>query len=334
MRILILGGTRFVGRHLTEAALAAGHQVTLFHRGRTNPDLFPEAEHLLGDRGRALSPLKGRRWDAVLDVNGYIPRQVRASARLLADAVERYVFISTLSVYADFSAPRIGEDAPLKEPQPGDEEAEEIPPRGYGRLKALCERFVEEAVPGRALIVRPCIIVGPWDHTDRFTYWVERTARGGEVLAPGRPERPVELIDARDLAAWVVRMAERAATGTYNAAGPREVLTMREMLETCREATGTIGGNARITWVADDFLAERGVRLPFWQPGDSGLVDNRRAVSQGLTFRPLAETARDVHAWVAGNPAGGGSYRDPYRTPYDFPPEREAELLREWHARG
>jgi 2'-hydroxyisoflavone reductase len=327
VRLLILGGTRFVGRHLTEAALAAGHQVTLFNRGQTNPDLFPEAEHLQGDRGSDLSVLEGRRWDVVLDVNGYLPKQVRASVRLLADAVEHYVFISTISAYADWKTPGMREDAPLKEPQPGDEEAEEIPPGGgYGRLKALCERAVEEAFPGRALVVRPCVIVGPWDHTGRFTYWVERTARGGEVLAPGRPERPVELIDSRDLAAWVVRMAERGATGTYNAAGPGDLLTMREMLETCREATG---GGARFTWVPDDFLAERDVGLPFWYPEQRvgyDLVDNRRAVSQGLAFRLLAETVRDVHAWAAADPEE--------RDSYDFPAEREAGLLREWRGRG
>lgn len=330
MRLLILGGTRFVGRHLTATALAAGHQVTLFHRGQTNPDWFPEAEHLRGDRGSDLSPLQGRRWDAALDVNGYLPKQVQASALLLADAVERYVFISTMSVYADFSVPTLREDSPLKQPQPGDESADEIPTRGYGRLKALCEKFVEEALPDRTLIVRPCIIVGPWDHTGRFEYWVERAARGGEVLAPGPPERPVQLIDARDLAAFVIRMVERQATGIYNATGPKDVLPMREMLETCRETTG---GDARFTWITDDFLAERGVRLPFWQRGDSGLVDNTRAVSQGLTFRPLAETVRDVHAWVTEHPSGQDSYRDPYRQPYDFTPEREAELLREWRER-
>jgi nucleoside-diphosphate-sugar epimerase len=330
VKLLILGGTRFVGRHLTAAALAAGHRVSLFHRGRTNPELFLNAEHLRGDRGRDLAPLRGRRWDAAIDVNGYIPKQVQASAQLLADAVERYVFVSTMSVYADFSPPRIDEGAPLKQPQPGDESADEIPPRGYGRLKALCERFVDETAPGRSLLVRPCIIVGPWDHTGRFEYWVQRMARGGEVLAPGRPERPVQLIDARDLAAWVVRMVERQEIGIYNATGPRDVLSMREMLETCRATTG---GDAQFTWVPDGFLAERGVRLPFWHAGDAGWVDNGHAVSQGLTFRPLAETVRDVHAWVAERPSGRETYRDPYREPYDFSPEREAELLRQWRER-
>jgi len=323
MNLLLLGGTRFVGRHLTETALRAGHRVTLFNRGRTNPDLFPQAEQLRGDRAGDLSALQGRRWDAAIDVNGYLPREVRASAELLAGAVDRYVFISTISVYADWKTPFLHEDAPLEEPRAGDEEAGEIPSGGYGRFKALCERFVEAALPGRNLIVRPCVIVGPWDPTGRFTYWVERVVRGGEVLAPGRPDRPVELIDVRDLAAWVVQMAERGETGVHNAAGPERVLTMREMLETCRAAAGA---DARFTWLPDGFLEERDVRLPFWYPeGKYGydLADNRRAVSKGLTFRPLVETVRDVHAWAVQ----GSEQRDSY----DFSSEREAELLREWH---
>lgn len=323
LSLLILGGTRFVGRHLTGAALAAGHQVTLFNRGRTNPDLFPQAERIQGDRGRDLDKLGGRRWDAAIDVNGYLPKEVRASAERLAGAVERYVYVSTISVYSDWKTPGMDEAAPLEQPQPGDETAGEIPPRGYGRLKALCERFVQEAAPGRALIVRPCIIVGPWDPTGRFTYWVERTARGGEVLAPGRPDRPVELIDARDLAAWVVSMTGRRETGIYNATGPRDLLTMEGMLHACREA---LGSDARFRWVADDFLESRGVRLPFWLPEEKfgfNLVDHARAVEKGLTYRPLADTVRDVHAWVAGDRKG--------RDAYDFPPEREADLLSLWN---
>jgi 2'-hydroxyisoflavone reductase len=324
MRLLILGGTHFVGRHLTEAALAAGHRVTLFNRGRTNPDLFPEAEHLRGDRRADLSALKGRRWDAVIDVNGYLPRAVKASAELLAGAVERYVFISTITVYANWKTPGLREDAPLEEPQTGDEEAKKIQPHSYGRLKALCERVVEETVSGRALVVRPCVVVGPWDPTGRFTYWVERAARGDEVLAPGRPDRPVELIDARDLAGWIVRMTERRETGIYNAAGPTSVLTMREMLEACLEATG---GDVRFTWLPDDFLAVRDVQLPFWFPEKTvgyDLVDNRRAIAKGLTFRPLAETVRDVHAWMAENPEERDSRY--------LSVEREAELLEEWRS--
>lgn len=239
---------------------------------------------------------------------------------MLADAVERYVFISTISVYASFKTPGLREDSPLERPRPGDDEAEEVPPQGYGRLKVRCEEIVEESFPDRSLIVRPCIIVGPWDHTGRFAYWVERVARGGEVLAPGRPDRPVELIDARDLAAWVLRMTGRRATGLFNATGPKDLLTMREMLNAC--------GDASFTWIPDDFLNERGVRLPFWVPEEKdgyNLTDHSRAVSEGLTYRPLEETVRDVHAWVAA---------DPERQPDKLSPEGEAELLREWRARG
>lgn len=318
MKLLILGGTRFVGRHLAAAALARGHDVTLFHRGRSNPLLFPEAEHRFGDRadvGGGLSDLRGPSWDAVIDLSGYVPREVRASARLLAGAVERYVFISTISVYEDLDPGTVAtEESPVEEPEPGDEELEAIPPRGYGRLKAGCERVIEEEVPGRALIVRPGLIAGPYDSSQRFSWWVARVAQGGEVLAPGRPEDPVQVIDARDLAAWVLAMTERREAGTFNALGPEGVLTMGELLETCREAAGS---NAAFTWVSGEFLEEHEVRVPLW-PG-LGWVDNARARARGLTFRPLAETVLDILA---------------EREPVRLNPEGEAELLRAWHARS
>jgi 2'-hydroxyisoflavone reductase len=322
MNLLLLGGTRFVGLHITEAALARGHRVTLFNRGKTNPGLFPEAEKLRGDRESDLSALEGRRWDAMIDVNAYLPRHVRATAELLRDAVDRYVFISTISVYKDLSVPGTTEESPLEEPRPGDEDLDEMTPGSYGRLKVLCERIVDAALPGRVLRVRPCIVVGPKDHTGRFTYWVVRVARGGEVLAPGRPERPLQIIDARDLASWVVDMAERRETGVYNAVGPRDVLTMHRMLETCREVSGS---DARLTWVSDEFLKEQGVKLPLWQPEKeegADTVRNDKAVAQGLTFRPLAETVRDTLAWASENPEERASSR--------LTPEREAELLRQW----
>lgn len=320
MNLLLLGGTRFVGLALTAAALARGHQVTLFNRGRTNPDLFPEAEKLRGDRGGDLAALSGRRWDAAIDVNAYLPRHVRATAELLADAVDRYVFISTIAVYKDLSIPGTTEESPLQEPRPGDADLHDLPPGGYGRLKVLCERLAEAALPGRVLRIRPCIIVGPEDHTRRFPYWVVRVARGGEVLAPGRPERPVQLLDARDLASWVVGMTERREVGVYNAVGPQGVLTMRETLETCREVSGS---DARFTWVSDDFLKEHGVKLPLWQPEKEEGVDavrNDKAVAVGLTFRPLAETVRDTLAWASEAPEERASSR--------LTPEKEAELLR------
>lgn len=322
--LLILGGTRFVGRHITAAALANGHRVTLFNRGRTAPDLFPEAEKLQGDRGGDLSVLAGRRWDAVIDVNGYLPRHVEATAKRLRDTVDRYVFISTISVYKDLSVPGTTEESPLEEPEPGDEDAEEMTPGSYGRLKVFCERIVDAAMPGRVLRVRPCIVAGPYDHTGRFTYWVDRVARGGEVLAPGRPERPVQCIDARDLAAWVVRMTERRETGVFNATGPRGVFSTRDLLETCRALSGS---NATFTWVSDTFLQEHGIHLPLWWPeGPRGLevVDNTKALDRGLTLRLPTDTVRDLLHWDAPPEE---------RASDKLPPEREAELLREWHAR-
>jgi 2'-hydroxyisoflavone reductase len=322
VELLLLGGTRFVGLHITRAALARGHRVTLFNRGRTNPGLFPEAEKLRGDRGGDLSALAGRRWDAVIDVNAYLPRHVRAAAERLRDAVDRYVFISTISVYKDLSVPGTTEESPVREPEPGDEDLDEMTPGSYGRLKVLCERAVDAALPGRVLRVRPCIVVGPEDYSGRFPYWVVRVARGGEVLAPGRPERPVQIIDARDLASWVVEMTERRETGVYNAVGPKDVLTMREMLETCRAISGS---DARFTWVSDGFLQEHGVKLPLWQPEKEEGVDavrNDKAVARGLAFRPLAETVRDTLAWASEAPEE--------RAPARLGPEREAELLRRW----
>jgi 2'-hydroxyisoflavone reductase len=321
MDLLLLGGTQFVGRHITEAALAAGHRVTLFNRGTTNPSLFPEAEKLQGDRGGDLAALESRRWDAVIDVNGYLPRHVRATTELLRDAVERYVFISTISVYKDLSVPGTTEESPLEEPKPGDEEVGEMPPGAYGRLKVLCERIADAVLPGRVLHVRPCIIAGPHDHTGRFTYWVDRVARGGEVLAPGRPKRPVQFIDARDLAAWVVRMTERRETGAYNTVGPEGAFSTRDLLETCREVSGS---DATFTWVSDAFLREKGVKPPLWQPeGDA--VDPSRARARGLILRPPAETVRALLDWEA-SPEERASGK--------LPPQREAEILRAWHARG
>lgn len=287
MRLLVLGGTRFVGRHFAEAALARGHDLTLFHRGRTNPGLFSDAEEVLGDRDRTLP--QGR-WDTVVDFCGYVPRQVRqAAAEIDAD---RYVFISSISVYADFRVRGLTEESPVKQPA---RETEEVTPETYGWLKALCER---ELADRSALIVRPGILVGPHDYTGRFTYWPWRVAQGGEVLAQGRPQRPVQLLDARDLAAWLVQMVEKGRTGTYNATGPDRVLTMGELLEACREVTGS---DATFTWV------DRDLDLPLWTPEEkSGFdsVDSSRARAEGLAFRPLADTIRDTLAWVVADPEG------------------------------
>ena len=252
MDLLILGGTRFLGRHLVEAALGEGHRVTLFNRGLSGPDLFPGVEAISGDREGDLSSLMGRRWDAAIDTCGYVPRVVRASAGLLANSVDHYTFVSSISVYSEGIEPGADEAAPLQEL--ADPAVEEVTGETYGALKALCERAAEEEMPGRVLNVRPGLISGPHDPTDRFTYWPRRISAGGEVLAPDRPERQVQFIDVRDLAAWMVEMSAEGKTGTYNATGPDYVLQMGKLLEECE----AVGGDAKIVWVSEEFLeAER-----------------------------------------------------------------------------
>ncbi|HEU5440175.1 MAG TPA: NAD-dependent epimerase/dehydratase family protein [Ktedonobacterales bacterium] len=348
MRLLVLGGTVFLGRHLVGEALARGHQVTLFNRGQHGPELFPEAERLRGDRDGDLEALRGRTWDAAIDTSGYVPRVVRASAELLADAVGTYAFVSSISVYRDFSRIGMDETAPVATLE--DETTEEVTGETYGALKALCEREVERTLPGRALIVRPGLIVGPHDPTGRFTYWPTRVARGGEVLAPTPPERPVQIIDGRDLAAWMLTMVERRAAGVYQAAGPAEPLTLGALLDTCAEVcrTEAADSDARITWVDEAFLQEHGVgpwvELPLWIPSsdesERGLdaVDCGRAIGTGLTFRPLSETVRDTLRWDVARRAAGGSASavgsGPVRMPAGLEPAREEELLRAWHERG
>ncbi|MDP9373627.1 MAG: SDR family oxidoreductase [Chloroflexota bacterium] len=330
MKLLILGGTLFLGRHLVDVALARGHEVTLFNRGRTAPDLFPDLERLRGDRDGDLAALRGRRWDAVVDTSGRLPRHVRASAGTLAGGVARYIFISTISVYAGFSRPGMDESAPTG--TLADEESEEQTGATYGPLKALCEREAEAAMPGRTLVLRPGLIVGPHDPTDRFTYWPRRVARGGEVLAPGRPDRPVQFIDARDLAGWAVRMAETGGTGVYNATGPADPLTLGRLLDACNEVGG---GDARFTWVDEGFLLAEGVgpwmELPLWVPDTPEMagfaaVDCRKAIAAGLTFRPLADTIRATLDWDATR-----SSNHEWRA--GLAPAREAHLLAAWHRR-
>jgi 2'-hydroxyisoflavone reductase len=299
MRLLVLGGTMFVGRHLVDAALRRGHDVTLFNRGHTNPELFPEVERLRGDRASDLAALEGRRWDAVIDTSGYLPAAVAASAELLMRSVERYAFISTVAVYDDFAQPGLDESARVARLPPG--VPRELADDTYGPLKALCERAVRAAFSARALVIRPGIIAGPHDPTDRFTYWVRRVAQGGEVSAPGNPDRPVQLIDARDLADWIVRMVERGEGGTFNATGPDRELGFGELLDECKAASGS---EARFVWVSDEVLRERGAEpfdLPFWNPDPDSVgffaIDSSKAVARGLSFRPLVETARDTLRW-------------------------------------
>jgi 2'-hydroxyisoflavone reductase len=310
MRLLLLGGTKFLGRALVEEALGRSHDVTLFNRGQTNPELYPEVEKLRGDRDGDLSALEGRTWDAVVDTCGYFPRIVRASAEALAEAVDKYVFISTISVYADLSQP-VDESSPVGTIE--DETVEEFGPefQNYGPLKALCEQAVQDVFGDRALIVRPGFIVGPHDPTDRFTYWPVRVARGGRMLAPGPPERPVQFIDVRDLAAWILRMIEEDRSGVFNATN--EGVPIGELL-----AAG------EVVWVPDEQLIEHGAAeedLPLWsaEPAFAALheADVSAAVAAGLTFRPHEETFRDTLEWRGTDAelATGMS------------PEREAELL-------
>jgi len=338
MKLLILGGTIFLGRHLVEAALARGHEVALFNRG-TRPLPWPDVEQLIGDRdvdiGAGLDALDGRRFDAVVDTSGYVPRLVGASAAKLADAVEHYTFISSISVYRDLAAKGIDESGALKTMD--DPTDEDVMPN-YGALKALCERAAEAALPGRCLHVRAGLIVGPFDETGRFGYWLQRVARGGDVLAPGRPDRPIQFIDVRDLAAWIVAMAEARRAGTYNATGPAARLTMEGLLMACRSASRS---DARFTWVDDAFLVEHGVvpftNMPLWLPPEvNGLleVDVAKATADGLRCRPLATTIADTTAWLAGNTAlsnaAAPTFGNAIAPHAGVPAERERALLDAW----
>lgn len=309
------------------AALARGHEVTLFNRGN-NPEVFPDVEQLRGDRNGDLSALEGRSWNAVLDTSGYVPRIVRASAELLQDAVNHYTFISTISVYAEQTKPYLKEDDALATLK--DETLETVTGETYGGLKVRCETVIQEVYGPRALIIRPGLVVGPHDPTDRFTYWLVRADEGGEVLAPVGPELPVQFIDARDLAEWTLGMLEAKEAGTYNAVTPAGRFSMGELLETCRKVAGS---DARFTWVDEGFLLEREVKpfteLPLWIPGENvnfSKVDSARARAKGLSVRGLEQTVADTLAWYRsahpGRPLNAGLSR-----------EREQALLEAWQQR-
>jgi 2'-hydroxyisoflavone reductase len=320
VKLLVLGGTLFVGRHVVEAALARGHEVTLLNRGRSNPELFPEAEKLRGDRDGDLSALGGRRWDTAIDVSARLPRWVRTSTGLLADSVEHYTFVSSVSVYADTSSPGTDESAVVHRLE--DEGVEEITSaETYGALKALCEQAAEETLPGRVLSVRAGLIVGPYDGTGRFTYWVHRIARGGNVLTPEPRDQPVQFVHARDLADWILAMAESRRTGLFKATGPESPLTMERLLEAIGAATGS---DANLAWRGARFLEEAGVEawsdLPLWlgtDPDIRGLlsVDISKALTAGLTFRPLSQTIQETLAGAGPTSTAG------------LDPKRERALL-------
>jgi 2'-hydroxyisoflavone reductase len=298
MKLLVLGGTKFLGRHAVASALAEGHDVTIFTRGETNPELFPEVEHLTGNRDGDLDALRDREWDGVVDTSGYVPRIVRQSAELLRDRVGRYVFVSSISVYADFSAP-VSEATPVAELA---DPASEAVMEDYGALKAACERVVEDVYGDRSTRVRAGLIVGPYDPTDRFTYWPRRIALGGRVLGPGEPTAPVQFVDARDLAAWLVKLALAGPGGIFNATGPAEPLGFAALLDRARAA---IGSDAEVKWVDEQRVLGAGVEpwseLPLWLPGTDhagmACADIAKALAAGLTFRPIEETVVDTLAW-------------------------------------
>ena len=334
LRILILGGTGFTGPYQVRYALSRGHKVTTFNRGKTHPGELPnEVEQLIGDRNGQLDALKGRKWDIAIDNPTTLPAWVRDAAQILKGNVERYVFISTVSVYADTNN-GVDETAPLAKydgPDAYKETLEAMKASGYktyGPLKALSEKETEEWFPGKTLIIRPGLIVGPRDETDRFTYWPVRIDRGGEVLAPGTSGDPVQFIDARDLAEWTIRMVENRETGIYNATGPTKPLGIGNMLD---EIKGALRSDAKFTWLPAEFLKQQKVEawsdMPVWAGDELGLARTKidRARAKGLTFRPLAETARDTLAWFKSLPQDRQS-----KLHAGLTPEREAEALAAW----
>jgi nucleoside-diphosphate-sugar epimerase len=338
LRILVLGGTGFTGPFQVQDAVSRGHKVTVFNRGKTHPGEVPEGvEQLIGDRNGKLDALKGRQWDVAIDIPTSLPVWVRDAAAVLKGNVDRYVFISTVSVYADTNH-GYDENGPLAKyegPDPYKETIEAMKASGfktYGPLKALSEQEAQKAFPGKALIIRPGLIVGPRDETDRFSYWPVRIDRGGEVLAPGQPSDPVQIIDGRDLAEWIIRMVEQNESGIYNAVGPDKPLTIGGMLDGIK---GALGSKATFTWASADFLEKEQVQpwsdMPVWIGSESGMArtSNKRAIGKGLTFRPLADTARDTLAWFKQQPTERQA-----KLRSGLTPEREKEVLLAWHKNG
>ena len=327
--VLIFGGTGFIGPHFVRELHAGGHEVTLFNRGKRNPGLFPDVETLIGDRNVANSVdvLKGRKWDVVIDDSGYFPRQVTASTSVLKDNVQHYIFVSSISAYADMTPAGIDEDyklAPLDDP-----DAKQITEKNYGGLKAACEQIVEKTFGTRQAVIRPTYIVGPGDHTDRFTYWPWRVARGGEMFAPGTPQDPIQFIDVRDLAEFMRRCVEERIGGRYNLCNPPGAVTMGDLLETSKRVTKA---NTTFRWAPLKFLEENKLlesgELTTWSPptgeyAGSSLVSSARAVGKGLRFRNLETTVRDLLAWHEQRPA---DQKQKLRA--GMTPEREAELLK------
>ncbi|PWU70000.1 SDR family oxidoreductase [Gracilibacillus dipsosauri] len=340
MKILILGGTRFLGKALVEEALKRGHEITLFNRGN-HKEAFPEVEQLIGNRDSDVSVLKKRKWDIVMDTCGFAPHQIKNIASVLGDSIKHYTYISSISAYKDWIPPHITEAYPLTSKMPTTDKMKEIengkisPYEYYGALKVLCEKEAEKQWPGRVLQIRAGLLVGPYDYTDRLPYWIQRVARGGRVLVPGRSDRPVQLIDVKDLATWVFDMAENRKAGTFNVTGPRNELTIKELLNSCKMVTNN---ETEFIWADESFLLDRQVQpwteMPLWAPehfpleGEKEpwkgtfLINIEKAVNAGLSFRPLEETIHDVYQWIKESKytvqKGGISL------------EKEQELLEAW----
>jgi 2'-hydroxyisoflavone reductase len=339
MRILILGGTGFTGPYQVRYALSRGHKITTFNRGKTHPGELPaEVEQLIGDRNGKLDALKNRQWDVVLDNPTTLPAWVRDAAQILKGNVDRYVFISTISVYTDPPPAGLDENSPLLKYEGADPYKETLEAmraggyKTYGPLKVLSEKEAEKCFPGKTLIIRPGLIAGPHDETDRFTYWPVRIDRGGEVLAPGNPNDPVQFIDARDLAEWTIRMAENREIGIYNATGPATPLGIGGMLDGIKDAEKS---SATFSFVSYDFLKQQKVEawsdMPVWAGDELGLSRTKieKALAKGLTFRPLGDTARDTFAWFKSLPQDRQS-----KMRAGLTLEREAEVLAAWHKRA
>lgn len=328
LKVLILGGTGISGPHLVRELRAAGHQLTLLNRGKRAPGLFKDVETLIGDRNSTLDVLKGRDWDVVVDNSGYFPRQLQTSTSLLKDHTQHYIYVSSISAYADLTPPGIDEDyklAELKEP-----DATEITNDNYGGLKAVCESIVERTFGTRQAVVRPSYIVGPGDSSDRFTYWPVRVARGGEVLAPGSANDTVQFIDARDMADFMRACVERKISGRYNLCNPPGAVTMGALLETSKRVSKS---NATFTWASQTFIEQQKLvengEIPIWAPpigkeAGATLVSSARAVAQGLRFRDLETTVKDTLAWHEQRPADQKA-----KLRAGLTAEREAALLKQ-----
>lgn len=307
MKVLILGGKKFLGIALVEALLKAGDTPVLFNRGRTNPDLFPKVTNLIGDRDGDLEALKRRKWDAVIDTSGFVPRIVKQSAQMLSGKCETYVFISSVAVYQDYRMPDIAENYPLA--QLDDPANEDYSGDAYGPLKALCEYEIQQAFDGPVLVFRPGMIVGPHDPSDRFTYWPWRVSLGGQVLAPSPPSANLQFIDVRDLAEFIINRIKAKSEGVYNVTGPRKPATFGSLLVACREAALS---DANFVWVDESFLLNQGILpwsdLPLWVPSTDPAyagfynININKALKDGLNFRPLSQTVSDTLEWFRSKP--------------------------------